>query len=388
MNIRKFFPMLINNKKLIYFDNAALMLKPKSVIKEGNDFYTKYSISNRTADSTLGIKIANKILETRNKVAKFVDANENEVIFTSGTTESLNLAARMLLQIVKSGTILLSIYNHSSNIVPFLELFSKNKNIKIKYFDDQKSLINLIDENTKIISLSEITNNFQINYDLNEIYEICKKKNIILINDCAQAIAHKHVSLHNSDVLTFSANKLYGPTGLGALVIKNNLLNKLNPEKWGGGQVQNIDYDKWELKPTIAKYEPGTANLVAICQFGKSIDFVNKITYAKIQEIESNLSNYLYEKLSIISNIKIDSKKGSNIILFNIKNIPSQDVASYFGHKNVYLRSGRFCAFLFSKHPNYQKTYIRISLSIYNTKKDIDKFIKLLNKGGNFLDFL
>lgn len=176
MNIRKFFPMLINNKKLIYFDNAALMLKPKSVIKEGNDFYTKYSISNRTADSTLGIKIANKILETRNKVAKFVDANENEVIFTSGTTESLNLAARMLLQIVKSGTILLSIYNHSSNIVPFLELFSKNKNIKIKYFDDQKSLINLIDENTKIISLSEITNNFQINYDLNEIYEICKKK--------------------------------------------------------------------------------------------------------------------------------------------------------------------------------------------------------------------
>ena len=389
MSYKKMFPMFKNNKNIVYFDNSALTFKPKLVIKSINDFYTKYSVSTRTSDSTLGIKMSNLISQTKNNIGSLIDAKENEIIFTSGTTESLNLIIRMLSKIIFDGEILLSYYNHRSNIVPFIEIF-KNSNIKINYFSDMNSLLKLINNKTKIISLSQITNNFNVAYDLETIYKLCKEKNIILINDAAQAIAHQKISLHNSDVIVFSGNKLYGPTGVGILCVKEDLLRKLEPHKWGGGQVQNIDYNVWTAKNSLYKYEPGTLNFAGILGLNAAVNFIKSISYKKINQIENKLANYLYDELSKLNNIVIESKRGDLILLFNVKNIPSQDVTSYLGHKNVYVRSGIFCAHMITKNNNikYKNSYIRISISFYNTKRDVDILVKTLKKGGDFLEFL
>ena len=295
----------------------------------------------------------------------------------------------MLTKIVDKGQILLSYFNHSSNIIPFIELFSQNKDIKINYFSDQKDLLSLIDKDTKIVALSQITNNFNVKYDLKTIYKKCKKYGTILINDAAQAIAHERVSLNNCDVIAFSANKLYGPTGIGALIIKNELKSRLEPVKWGGGQVHDIDYCSWTLNNSNAKFEPGTANLAGIFQFDAAIDFVNKIGYRKIKEYENALAEYLYDELSKLNDVEIRSSRGDTITLFNIKNISPQDVASYLGNeKGIYVRAGKFCAQMLSKLPNFANSYIRVSLSIYNNKEDIDKLISALKEGGDFIEFL
>ena len=389
MNYKNMFPMFKNNKKIVYFDNSALTFKPYQVINAMNNFYSKYSISTRTSDSILGIKINNLVNETRKNIASFINANEDEIIFTSGTTESLNLIAKMLSNIISDGEILLSFYNHSSNIVPFLETFN-NIPVKIKYFLDEDDLIKNINSKTKIISLPAISNNFNVNYDLDKIYAICKEKNIILINDAAQAIAHKKTTLLNSDVLVFSGNKLYGPTGIGILAVKKWLLNNLKPQKWGGGQVQNINYESWNSKSNINKFEPGTLNFSGIIGLNESINFLKKITYERINFLEREIANYFYDELSKVKNVKIASNRGDLIILFNINNIPSQDVASYLGHKNIYVRSGVFCAHMFNKNNRikYDSSYVRASISFYNTKKDVDVFVKILKEGGDFIDFL
>ncbi|TPI01138.1 aminotransferase class V-fold PLP-dependent enzyme [Mycoplasma struthionis] len=386
---KKMFPMFINNKDIVYFDNAALGFKPYEVLQAGFDFYEKFSISTRTADSKLGIFIASQLANIRKNIANFVDANENELIFSSGTTESLNLIASMLSETINEGEIILSYYNHSSNIVPFLEQF-KNKNIKFIYTKNNEEVLNNINKNTKIVALPQKSNTFEVDFDFDKIYKKCKENNAILINDAAQAVVHEKVSLKNSDVIAFSANKIYGPTGIGALVIKEELINKLLPKKWGGGQVQDI-YGSchWDSKPSIIRFEPGTQNFAGIFQFNAAIEFVKKLTYKKINELENEIYDYLILKLKELSNVEIDKKSSNRIVLFNLKNIPSQDVASYLGHQNIYVRSGVFCAHKFKELPEHNKSYIRVSISFYNDKEDVDILINTLKKmGDDYLGFL
>ncbi len=385
---KELFPMYKNNKDIIYLDNAALAFKPYDVVNAGNDFYEKYSISTRTADSLLGIEVAKRINETRKEIANFVEANENEMIFTSGTTDGLNQIAKMLSSIIDEGEIIFTYFNHSSNIVPFLENF-KNKNISFKYVDSNEELLNSINQNTKIVAMPEVTNNFQIEYDIEAIYNKCKKFGTILINDAAQAVVHKPVSIKNSDVIVFSANKMFGPTGIGALIIKEELIRRLLPSKWGGGQVQAIGNNcDWTSRTTMVRFEPGTPNLAGIFQFRAAINFLKKIGFEKINEIENRVANYFYDELIKLDNIELASKRGDRVLLFNLKNIPSQDVASYLGHRNVYVRSGTFCAHKFKNLDRYSSSYIRASISFYNDENDVDVIIKLLKEGGDFLDFL
>ncbi|ENY69309.1 Aminotransferase protein S (nitrogen fixation protein NifS) [Metamycoplasma auris 15026] len=385
---KKFFPMFKNNSNIVYLDNAALTFKPESVINKGSEYYEKYSISTRTSDSKLGISINSKIKEVRNKVSNFINAKDNEIIFSQGTTDSLNQIAMMLSKIIDKGKIILSYFNHSSAIVPFLENF-KHKNIEIKYASDENDLLNSIDKKTKIVVIPQKTNNFQIDYNMALIYKKCKENNAILINDAAQAIVHDKVDFSFCDVLAFSANKLYGPTGIGILAIKEELLKKLSPIKFGGGQVQDI-YDNfdWNLRELGSKWEPGTPNFAGIIQLGEAISFFNSFDLNEIIAHEKEIANYAYSKLSKLKNIEIASKKGDGIILFNFKNIPSQDVASYLGNRDIYVRSGAFCAYKFKNIDKYSNSYVRVSLAMYNTKKDIDILADTLANGGNFIEII
>ncbi|UWD33901.1 aminotransferase class V-fold PLP-dependent enzyme [Mesomycoplasma molare] len=379
---KKMFPMLEN---IVYLDSAALAQKPLSVIEAGVEFYSKFSISTRTSDSKIGILVQQKVDLVREKIAKLIDAKSDEIIFSSGTTESINFFSLMAKQFLKEDDeILLSYYNHSSNIVPWMQI-AKELKLKIVF---SKNILKDINEKTKLICYSQVTNNLNQNFNSDEIYKKAKENNAIVLNDAAQAIAHEKVTFKNSDVVVFSANKMYGPTGLGVLAIKNKILKNINPVFFGGGAVEKIESSNdWVSKKGVSAFEPGTPNLAAIWQFEKSIDLINEIKIENIHELNLELSKYLYDQLLTIKDIKIASKRGDFITLFNIKNYASQDIASYLGHKDIYVRSGNFCSKLIPLVED-ENDYVRVSLAFYNDKSDIDKLIQALKEGGDFLSFL
>ncbi|WP_245595520.1 aminotransferase class V-fold PLP-dependent enzyme [Mycoplasma simbae] len=372
-------------KQILYFDSAALSLKPDVAVQACNDFYNKFSVSVRTANAPLGIKNNDLINNLRVKVAKLLDSNTDEtsVIFTSGTTASLNMFAQIFANnIEKDDEILISAYNHSSNFIPWIEI-AKNKGAKVIV---EENLINSINPKTKVVALTQMSNNFNFRNDLAKIYELAKKFNCIVVNDAAQAVVYEQVSMKYCDVTAFSANKFYGPTGLGVLAVKNELLKNLEPVNFGGGSVLNIDSAcQWVKKDTIEQFEPGTANFAGMYMFDKAIDFFNEhIGYEKSNKILEELSLFAYKSLKKIPNIQIYTNPSDHIILFNIAGVDSHDVAHYLGTQNIYVRSGLFCAH-YVRNIKDQNSYVRVSLGVYNTKNEISKLVKALRNGGDFL---
>ncbi|MFV8470519.1 aminotransferase class V-fold PLP-dependent enzyme [Mycoplasma sp. VS509_3] len=380
-DIRKHFPIL---EKITYFDSAALVLKPKEASDAIYDYYCNKSISSRTADTPLGNEVNSTILRVRSKVANLLQANENEVIFTSGTTESINLFVNMFQSLLVPGDeILLSAYNHSSNLIPWIEM-SKKVGAKIVIAQDILAAIN---PKTKIVALSHETNNFNQHFDIETIAAKAHQYGAFLFDDAAQAISHEPVSLQVVDAIAFSTNKFYGPTGMGVLAINKNLLTQLKPVKFGGGSVNAIDANAcWDPKNTIAAYEPGTPDIAGFFMFDKALDFFDQVGYKQTQEILYELSTYLHEALSNLPNVTVYTKAGDNIALINVNGINAQDVATYLGSKNIYTIAGIFCAPYLR---NIQDTYsfLRISLGIYNNKSDIDKLVEELKNGGDFYAF-
>lgn len=380
--IRNEFPMLQND--LVYLDSSALVQKPNSVINAINDFYTKYSISNRTSDSKLGILVNNKIEDTREKVAHLLNANKDEIIFNSGTTEGLNYIAQLLAPLINENEeILISKYNHSSHIIPWVEV-AKIKKAKIIFSDN---LVNDINSNTKIIAFTQSNNNFQQKINIEDLSKKAKENQALIINDAAQAISHEEVNAKYFDAIAFSSNKFFGPTGLGILYIKKNLLTKIQSKKYGGGTVEKIEQNgEWTRKPSIIQHEAGTLNLSAIFGFYEALVFYESIDKQAMKKYLEDLSIYACNKLQKVKDVVLLSKPKDFIILFEIKNISAQDISSYLGHKNIYVRSGYFCAqYLQYIHNN---PTIRISLHIYNNQRDIDILCDLLNNKEDFLDFI
>ena len=378
----KDFPMLKNN--LVYLDNAALTLKPQIVIDAITNFYTNVSISNRTQDSVLGIEVDSKINQTRKKVAKLLDCNDDEVIFTSGATDSLNYASLLFEKLLtKDDEIILSKLNHSSNIIPWIEM-ARRSGAKIVLSTE---ILKDISEKTKLICLAQVNNSFQASENLDLIYRRAKEVGAYLINDAAQAVAYQKTSFKNSDVIAFSTNKFYGPTGFGVLAIKKEILDQCDAKRYGGGSVDYITANnEWKSKDSILMHEPGTMHLAGIFGLNASLDYFNSLDLKEVNKYIDDLAKYLFDDLSKIDNVRISSKRGDSIVLFYVKGIEPQDVSSYLGHNNIYVRSGFFCN-QYLKHIK-DKSYIRISLSFYNTKEDIDELCSSIKKGGDFLGFL
>ncbi|MHA3839524.1 aminotransferase class V-fold PLP-dependent enzyme [Mycoplasma sp. HF14] len=380
-DIRKQFPIL---NKITYFDSAALVLKPKEASDAIYDYYCNKSISSRTADTPLGNEVNSTINRVRNKVANLLEAQDNEIIFTSGTTESINLFVNMFASLLEEGDeVLLSAYNHSSNLIPWIEA-AKKSNAKIKI---SQNILQDINSKTKVVALSHETNNFNQNFNVKAIADKAHEVGAILFDDAAQAIAHQQVSLKEVDAIAFSTNKFYGPTGMGILAIRSNILSQLRPVKFGGGSVNAIDKNAcWNPKQSIAVFEPGTPDIAGFFMFDKSLDFFQSVGYKQTQEILKELSKYLHDQLAQLPNVEVFTHAGDYIALINVKNINAQDVATYLGSKNIYTIAGIFCAPYLR---NIQETYsfLRISLGIYNNKEDIDKLIDALKNGGDFYAF-
>ncbi|MCP4337202.1 MAG: cysteine desulfurase [Mycoplasma sp.] len=378
---RKDFELL---KNVVYLDHSASALKPNQVIEAGVEFYKKFPINPHSIDSKLGSMLYTKIKNIRNEVAKLNNVKSEEVIFTSGTTDGINQIANMFENnIKKDEEIVLNYLNHSSNVIPWMEL-AKKTGAKIIWTNNP---IEVINEKTKIVAISEINNTIgEINY-ISKIYKLTQKYKAYLINDAAQTITHKKVDAQLSDFVVWSANKLYGPTGTGVLIMKEKTQKEFPIVRFGGGAISTYNLKDWIPKELFYSREPGTPNTSGIIMLGAALEYINKIGLKKIWDHEKDVAIYAYEKLSELENIKWVSKKGNTNLVFNIGNFNSQDVVSYLGHNNIIARAGQHCVKIL-KEITGSSSWIRVSIGLYNEKKDIDKLFETIKKGGDFLEFI
>ncbi|MDO5568607.1 MAG: cysteine desulfurase [bacterium] len=391
---RNDFPLITNNN-IIYFDNGATTLKPRCVINEITKYYESYSTNAHRGDYKLS-HITDKLYEeTRNKVKDFINAkNSKEIIFTKGTTESLNLVAfgYFLNQLSPKDEIILTKSEHASNLLPWY-ILKKKLNIVIKYIEldsnyhvSIKQIEKIITDKTKVISLAHITNVIGDIRPIKEIVKLAHQHNIKVVVDAAQSIAHEIIDVTDLDVdfLAFSAHKMYGPTGVGILYAKEELLQNTQPLNYGGGMNSNFFEDgiiNYKDIPTI--FEAGTPDIASILGFGATIDFINKIGMINIKKHEQDLKNYLLKKLKELDFITIYNEEAdAPIIAFNINNVFSQDTAIYLDKYNICVRAGNHCAKILKSLISINNT-CRISLALYNTKDEIDLLINVLKNYKN-----
>lgn len=388
MNVIDDFPMLRND--IIYLDNGATTFKPKCVIDAITDYYSNYTANAHRGDYNISLQVDMAYEGTRDKVQKFINAKyREEIIFTSGSTDSLNMIVNGFFEnILDPGDeVILSDAEHASNVLPWFKL-AKKKNIKINYVPlDENFHITLdavkrvITPNTKVISLAEITNVIGDVRPIKEITEFAHKNNIFVVVDGAQSVPHKKCDVQDSDVdfLVFSAHKMCGPTGVGVLYGKKELLENLDPIRMGGGMNESFDDENSIfLKELPTRLEAGTPNIAGVIGFGAAIDYLENIGMNNILCHEMNLKKYLIEKLDKIKHIDIINEEcESGIVAFNIDGIFPQDVAIYLDKYNVCVRAGNHCAKIL-KHSLGVKNTVRISFYFYNTKEDIDSLVELL----------
>lgn len=395
---REDFPIL--NNDLIYFDNGATTLKPKCVVEAMNDYYYNYCANIHRGDYKISLKASFEYEKVRDKVKDFINAkNSKEIVFTSGDTDSLNkiVFGFMINYLKENDEVLLTKSEHASNILPWLEL-AKIKKIKIKYIplDNNheltlESLNNTITDNTKVISISHITNVVGDVRNIHEISKIAHKHNILLVVDGAQSVPHlkTDVTKDNIDFLTFSAHKMLGPTGLGILYAKEEYLEKIKPIEYGGGMNQYFEVTgEVEYKSIPSRLEAGTPPIAEVIGLGAAIDYLESIGMDKIYEYEKELKKYLVSKLEKNKKVILYNKSlDSGVLAFNLEGIFSQDTAIYLDNYNICVRAGNHCAKILKDEINIKNT-CRISLYFYNTKEEIDKLVEVLENSDDLLKII
>ncbi len=394
--IRKLFPILnktINKKPLIYLDNAATTQKPLEVIDAISNYYKNFNSNIERSFHTLGMKSYFEVSRTRNSIKNFINAKDNsEIIFTSGTTESINLIAQSYGSdnLNKGDTMLLSYLEHHSNIVPW-QILCKQKKAKLEFIPllntgelDLNSYENILKKKKpKIISIIYASNVLGTINDIEYMIKLAHKYGAKIIIDAAQAIPHIKIDVQklNCDFLAFSAHKMYGPTGVGILYGKKNLLEKMPPYKYGGGMIKEVNIINNEFRESPIKFEAGTVNIANIVAFNNTIEFINKIGLKEIERYESELINYFINELSKIEKIEIigNPKKRVPLVSFISENMHALDIGMLLDANGIAIRTGDHCAQPLMNALNIDGT-IRVSLAIYNTKEELDFFIQTLKK--------
>lgn len=380
----------ILNNNIIYFDNGATSLKPKCIADSISFYYNNYSANAHRGDYDLSLLVDNKYEGTRTIVKEFINARKNkEIIFTSGATDSLNkiIFGYFKNYLKEDDEVLLTKSEHASNILPWFEL-KDEINIKINYIPltnlevTLDNVKNSITDKTKVISIAHITNVVGDIRPIKEIIEYAHSKNILVIIDGAQSVAHTKIDVQDLDIdfLAFSAHKMLGPTGVGVLYGKEELLNNIKPIIFGGGMNASFQFDGTRVYNEIPSLlEAGTPNIAGVIGFGEAIKYLNNIGMDNIEKYEKDLKKYAINKLKNVNDIIIYNENSeSGIITFNIKDIFAQDLAIYLNKYNICVRAGNHCAKILKDELGIKNT-CRISLYFYNTKEEIDYLVNILN---------
>ena len=379
------------NKDIVYFDNGATTLKPKVMIDATIDYYANYTANAHRGDYDISLKVDNNYENTRLLVKEFINADSTkEIVFTSGATDSLNRIVFGYFQntLKENDEVIITKSEHASNVLPWFELAKRNK-IKIKYIEltsDYKVTIDnlkkVITPNTKVISLAHVTNVIGDVRPIKEISALAHENNILLVVDGAQSVPHIPVDVKEMDIdfLAFSAHKMCGPTGVGVLYGKYELLDKLKPTVVGGGMNSTFSSDlESEYNSLPHRLEAGTPNIAGVIAFGKVISYLNNIGMDKIHKYELELKDYALSRLKENKNIIIYNENAeSGIIAINYKDVFAQDLAIYLNKYNICVRAGNHCAKILKEEINVKNT-CRISFYLYNTKEEIDRLIDALS---------
>ena len=398
-SIRQDFPILskkIHNKPLVYFDNAATSQTPVCVIDCIKDYYEKYNSNIHRGVHSLSDEATNAYENARNKIKDHFNINESkEVIFTSGTTHSINIVSNGFSKILKKGDeIIVSGLEHHSNIVPW-QMMIKNNDAKLRVIPlkdngelDMDEFKNILSNKTKIVFLNHVSNALGIINPVEEIIDISHKNGAIVLIDGAQSAAHFKIDLQklNVDFFTASAHKLCGPTGVGFLYGKEKLLSKLDPLMGGGEMISDVTFSKTTYADLPHKFEAGTPNIAGVIAFGKAIDYLNEVGLDNIEQYEKSLLDYANSKLKEIDGLKIygDSKNKTSVISFNIDGIHSYDIGSILDKFGIAVRTGQHCAQPIMDHFGIDGT-VRASFSFINTIEEIDHFYDSLIKAKSML---
>lgn len=384
---KKLFPYFKNNT--VYLDNAATTQKPKIVIDEIVDYYSSYCSNAHRSSFGHANKTTTMFEKTRKTLKTFINAkSEHEIIFTKGVTEAINFVTSSYGKNFE--TIIISSLEHHSNIVPWhmqnrslhkgLEVVKYKENLEFDYEDFER----LLKENKNaFVSITHISNAFGVHHDIKRITSLAHKYEAVILIDAAQSLAHMKIDVQDisCDFLAISSHKSFGPTGVGAIYIKEQYIKDFSVYQTGGATIDTVSYDKSTFLPSPYIFEAGTQNLAGIIGFGKALEFITSIGYEKIEKIEKELYLYLEEQLKLIEGT-IFYNNSSNAIgskSFNIKNIIHDDIGILLDKQNIAIRVGHHCAQPIMQALKIKGT-IRVSFCFYNTKDDIDKFIKALKK--------
>ena len=393
--IRDKFPILnkkINNNQLVYFDNAATTQKPIQVIESINKYYSEYNANIHRGIHTLAEKATQEYEKTRKKVSKFINSrSEKEVIFTRGTTEGINLIASSFVKnfIKKGDEIIISEMEHHSNIVPWQMICEENGIIlkTINVFEngeiDLDNFKELISNKTKFLSIVHTSNTLGTVNPIKEMIEICKKNNINTMIDGAQASAHSKIDVQdlNCDFFVLSAHKMYGPTGVGIVYGKEEILEKMPPYMGGGEMIKDVNFKKTTYNELPYKFEAGTPNIGDVIGFNQALSFINNIGLDNISLYEKELKNYASNSFNKIEGINIigNSKNKIGIFSFTMDKIHYYDLGLLLDSKGIAIRTGHHCTQPLMDKFNLEGT-ARVSLAIYNTKNEIDYFVEKLKQ--------
>lgn len=387
------FEMLSNN--IIYFDNGATTLKPKCVKDAICKYYSEYTSNAHRGDYKTSAIVDSLYEGTREKIKNFINAKENsEIVFTSGTTNSMNIIVSGFFKnyLKKDDEVLITLSEHASNIIPWF-ILQKEIGIKVKYIplDNNNEITienfkNSITDKTKVVSLAYVTNVIGDERPIKDISKIAHENNIFVVVDAAQGAPHTRIDVQEDDIdfMAFSGHKMYGPTGIGVLYAKFDLLDKIIPLNYGGGMNAMFTKDGYvELREIPTRLEGGTPNIEGVLGLGAAIDYLENIGMNNINKYEKDLRKYLVSELSKLDFIDIYNKNNdTNIVAFNIKGVFAQDTAIYLDKYNICVRAGNHCAKILDNVFNVSNT-VRISLSFYNTKEEIDLLINVLKNSEN-----
>lgn len=391
-DIKNIFPILnqlVNGKPLVYLDNAATTQKPISVIEAEEKYYKTINSNVHRGIHTLSQLATVEMEESRKSVQQFLNAKKDyEIIFTKGTTDSINLVATGIEPLLNEGDeIIISNLEHHSNIVPW-QLLAERKNLKIKVIpvDDNGDLMmdeydRLLSEKTKIVAVNHISNALGVVNPIEEIISKAHKMGSYVLIDGAQAVSHRKVDVQNldADFYVFSSHKLYGPTGVGILYGKENILESMKPYQGGGEMIKEVTFEKTTYADLPFKFEAGTPNISGNIVLKTAIDFVQTIGFKNISKHEDEIMKYAKNKLSQLDNIIIyaqNAKHTSGALSFNldIENIHSSDVGFILDKQGIAVRTGHHCAQPIMQRLGIKGT-VRASFAIYTTKEDIDQLI-------------
>ena len=396
---KKDFP-IFNNKDIVYLDSGATTQKPIQVIKKIEEFYENENANPHRGAYLLSIEATQAYEEARDKIAKFINAkHREEVIFSKNATESLNLIAYSygLENLKKDEDIVISIMEHHSNLVPWQKV-AKQTGAKLNYMyiNDEfeisdEEIENKITNKTKVVGITYVSNVTGTINNVKKIIEKAHKVGAKVVVDASQAIPHMKIDVQelNCDFLVFSGHKMLAPLGIGVLYGKREILNNMTPFLMGGDMIEYVYEQDTTFAPLPNKFEAGTQNVEGVVGLAAAIDYINQIGYDKIDEIENEVVEYAREELSKLEYLELymtpNKENHSSVISFNIKGVHPHDVASILDSENVCVRSGNHCAQPLLRSLGIDST-CRASFYIYNTKEDVDKLVKALDKAYNMFE--